>query len=570
MLQSTGQLDTFSLHDNTTQHTVIRDMLCRRGIVSHQDIERFHTPNYERDIHDPFLFDDMITCVGRIMNAIHAREKICIYGDYDVDGICATVILFETLKALGADVMVRINHRDNEGYGLQCHAIDAIKEECVSLIITTDQGISNKRETDYACALGIDVIVTDHHTVPDDPANIPLVVGIIHPRVHADRYPFNDLSGGGAAFKLAQGLIRSQHPSSIEWRQYEKWLLDLVCISTLADCVPLLDENRAFLHFGLIVLNKTRRIGLQALLNAVPVHGRTLTPHTISFYISPLLNAASRMDHALRSFNLLVAEDGDTAQEIVKLLQGYNRERQKLTTRITREANAQCRMQDDTDRILVGSSETWPIGVLGLVAGTLVRTFNKPVVLISEKPDKNVGVARSTFDIHITHSFQKIDVLFDRYGGHHRAGGFALKEGVSISEFVQQINSIDYDSCTVPDNGQENAPPYDISLSDITLEFADQVARCKPWGYGNLQPSFRIQDCTVTTISYVGKKRQHLRLCVEEGGQRRTMIGVKKAKNSGDLSIGDILTTRCHIDMGLWNGSRDIFIELIDYVKRPV
>lgn len=578
MTPPTGQLELFSLDSSEvgvvpeypTLHPAIRDMLFQRGIHSHEDIERYLKPNYERDIHDPFLFDDMATCVSRIMHAIESREKICIYGDYDVDGISATVILYETLAKLGGDVVVRINHRDDDGYGLQINAIDAIESEGVSLIITTDQGISNKRETDYAQTKGIDVIITDHHTVPDDPTNIPFVVGIIHPRVHAENYPFKDLSGGGAAFKLAQGLIQSQHPLSREWRQHEKWLLDLVCISTLADCVPLLGENRAFLHFGLIVLNKTQRIGLQTLLNKVPIRTQTITPHTISFYISPLLNAASRMDHALRSFNLLIAKDSDAAEEIVDTLAGYNKERQKLTTRITREASAQCKMQPDATRILVGSSDTWPIGVLGLVAGTLVRTLNKPVVLISEKPGKNVGVARSTFDIHITHSFQKIDILFDRYGGHHRAGGFALKEGVLISEFIERINGIDYDSCAIPDNGQEHTQPYDIPLTDITLEFAEQIARCKPWGQGNHQPSFRIDDCMVTSISCVGKKQQHLRLGVEKDGHRQTMIGIKKAKSSTDISRGDVVCIHCHVDTGYWNGARDIFIELIDYVKKTV
>ncbi|MBI4599612.1 single-stranded-DNA-specific exonuclease RecJ [Candidatus Uhrbacteria bacterium] len=551
-------------------HPVLIDIMNDRGACSADERARYMAPDYERDTHDPFLFDDMRTCVDRVIRAVQGREKICIYGDYDVDGVCATVILYETLAKLGGDVCIRINHRNDEGYGLHIHALDELADNGVSLIITTDQGISNKREIDYAQSRGMDVIITDHHTVPEDPAVIPQCVGIIHPRVHAGRYPFADLSGGGAAFKLAQGLIRTAGTDTNEWKYYERWLLDLVCLSTLADCVPIIGENRAFLHFGLIVLNKMRRAGIRALVSVTPVRPAPITTHTILFYLSPLLNAASRMDHAHRAFEILTAQTREHAKTIADILVLYNKERQKLTARITREARAQCISRAEEHRILVGSSPDWPLGVLGLVAGTLVRSFEKPIVLISEKSNQTIGVARSTAGIHITHTFQKIKPLFERYGGHHRAGGFALKEGVSTTQFIDSINSIVHDDFSAPAVDSPNETIYTLRLCDITVEFASQLHACQPWGAGNTEPLFSIAQCTVKKISRVGKKMQHLRLDVAQGAESRVMLGIKKGGQDEELAIGDTLTILCTIDIGVWQGRQDPFIKIINYSKHTV
>ncbi len=545
--------------ESASFHNAILEIMKERGIFELEDIRRFTAPDYERDTHDPFLFDDMSTCIDRILRAVNKGEKICIYGDYDVDGVCATVILYETLTKFGGDVSVRINYRDDEGYGLHTHVIDELAHNGISLIITTDQGISNAKEIDHASRNGIDTIITDHHTVPDDPMMIPRAVGIIHPRVHADRYPFKDLSGGGAAFKLAQGFIRTAAPRTQEWKYFERWFLDLVCMSTLADCVPLVGENKVFLHFGLTVLNKMRRVGIRALLSVAPIRLSTITTHSILFYLSPLLNAASRMDHAQLAFDLLTTQTAQEAKKIADILAAHNKERQKLTTRITREAHAQCKIQTD-NRILVGSSPHWPLGVLGLVAGSLVRTYNKPVVLISEKSDRSIGVARSTADIHIARTFQKIESLFDRFGGHHRAGGFALKEGVSMGEFADQINCVVHDERSSPAQDMKNERIYHLGLCDITLEFANQLKRCQPWGTGNPEPLFCIQRCVVVNMSRVGKKMQHLRLHVQQDTERRVMLGIKKGASETELTAGDILTIFCHIDIGTWQGKDDIFI----------
>lgn len=550
-------------------HGAILEIMKERGVIELEDIRRFTAPDYERDSHDPFLFDDMSISIDRIFRAVSKGEKICIYGDYDVDGVCATVILYETLATFGADVTVRINHRDDEGYGLHTHVIDELAHNGISLIITTDQGISNAKEIDHATHSGIDTIITDHHTVPDNPEMIPRAVGIIHPRVHADRYPFKDLSGGGAAFKLAQGIIRTAAPHTEEWKHFERWFLDLVCMSTLADCVPLVGENKVFLHFGLIVLNKMRRVGIRALLSVAPIRLTTITTHSILFYLSPLLNAASRMDHAQLAFDLLTAQTSHEAREIADILSVHNKERQKLTTRITREANAQCKVQTG-NRILVGSSPDWPLGVLGLVAGSLVRTYKKPVVLISEKSDRTVGVARSTADIHIARTFQKIEPLFDRFGGHHRAGGFALKEGIGVDEFINKINCVVHDERPAPALDSENKKMHYLELKDVTLEFANQLKQCQPWGTGNPEPTFCISRCVVRNISRVGKKMQHLRLHVQQGPERRVMLGIRKGTSETELALGDMITIFCHIDSGTWLGKQDIFIKIIDYTKQPV
>jgi len=545
-------------------HPVVRQILQRQGMASVHEMEDFLSPHYDRDIHDPFLFDDMKKAVARITAAVAAGERIAIYGDYDVDGICATVILYDALRAMGGKVSVTINHREDEGYGIHEHACDMLVQQGARLIITTDQGISNKRELEKVTAAGVDVIITDHHTVPQNTSDIPMVFAIIHPRVHADQYPYKELSGGGTAFKLAQALLRSM--SSIQGTQNEKWLLDLVCMSTLADCVPITGENRTLLNYGLIVMNKTRRIGLKVLIDQIPVRHENITPQIIQFYIAPVLNAASRMDHALRAFDLLVSETAARALECATVLQSLNRDRQKVTARITREAKKQCDKIERTKKVLIGSSPTWPLGVLGLVAGTLSRKYNKPVILISEKPDKLVGVARSTKSFHITEAFQRIDHLFERFGGHQGAGGFALKNQYTIDELSEHIEPL-HSEISEPTQNTFEPRYYPLSLSDITHDFVRQLSSCAPWGIGNARPQFIFRNCRVVNQTVVGKKNQHLRMIVEQNSARRSILGIKKGGSVGILEREQIVDIICEIETREWSGQPDILISMVDFIK---
>ncbi len=551
-----------------TLHPIIDDILASRGIQTPKDRMIFMNPQYEGGVHDPFLFNDMERAVMRINLAIQRGERITIYGDYDVDGLTATVILYETLSHLGACVDVIFNHREHDGYGVCMSTVRTLAKDGTSLIITTDSGITNYDEIATARDLGVDTIVTDHHTVPTDPGRIPPAHAIIHPTVYEDqRYPCRFLSGGGCAFKLSQGLLRRSAYSTEKIKAYEQSFVDLVALSIIADCVPLLDENRVLLRKGLEVLSATPRPGLRELVSRIPSYYRGISVHSLQFTVIPMLNAASRMDHARRAFDLLTAIDSDTAQRYADTLCALNAERQKLSEKTFRQAKKLCKDQLHQN-ILVASSPDWQLGVLGLVAGKVSRLYDKPVVLISATEERIAGVARSVPSINIVECFSTISHLFKRYGGHHVAGGFALREGVSVEECVDAFSAL---PVTHDTSGQTKRStdqrPIPIRLADISWDFVQDLMRCKPWGNANQNPRFVIHDCAILSIKRFGKNDKHSRLLVAQESSRATIIAMSKRNEERTFTPGNHYDIMCEIDCREWFGRPEISLFFIGYTS---
>src|SRR3989344_4064390 len=331
---------------------VVLQLLWNRALRSQRDIDEFLNPDYVRDIHDPFLFRDMQRAVDRLFAAIAAQEKIVIHGDYDADGVSASIILTNTLRALGAVTDFFLPHRETDGYGLNINTVEKLAAEGARIIITCDCGISNAVEIARAKELGIDVIITDHH---QEPINLPdAAYATIHPKIAGETYPFKGLAGGGVAFKLSQGLLRThaQHnpklPSGESHEVFEKWLLDMVAISSVADMVPLLGETRTLVRYGLLVLGKTRRVGLRRLMkgaglldqNGAPKHAK-ITAEDIGFKIAPRINAAGRMNHATTAFQLLLEQEEDRARALAEEINANNNARQELTADLVLKAREQ-------------------------------------------------------------------------------------------------------------------------------------------------------------------------------------------------------------------------------------
>ncbi len=488
--------------------------------------------------------------------------------------------MFDVLSVFGVSVDVHINHREKDGYGLQMVVIEDLFKRGTQLIITTDSGISNAKEIARANELGMDVIITDHHTVPESPSDLPNAHAILHPLVRAERYPFKHLSGGGVAFKLVQALIRADFDPDfaalretlrdadnrlILWEAYEKWLLDLVCLSTVGDCMPLVGENRAFVMYGLIVLSKTKRLGLQSLLAQLSGRVKQLTPHTIGFLIGPRLNAASRMEHGKIAFDLLTARYETDASTLAGVLEQKNIERQKLTERIFSEAKELLNEQIDKP-ILVAHSDTWPLGLLGLVAGKLVHFFQKPVVLMTSVNGPIAGAARSNEHVHIANAFASMSDYFERFGGHAVAGGFGVKKGVPPEVIAQALHAYGREH-GVPDASSPPSVMIDsvARFSELSLELVKQLKLLEPHGQGNAKPLFLVSGATVIDMRTVGTTGKHLKLTLQQDGLLRKAIGFGHGARIEELTVGARLDCVLEIEENEWNGMREVQLTLRDF-----
>jgi len=548
-------------------HPLLQQILASRGYTDPDQQRNFLYPDYTRDIGDPFLFDDMQRAVDRIRSAIESNELITIYGDYDVDGVCATVVLFDALQLLDARIEVAINHREKDGYGLQKKMIEKIHHSGSTLIITDDSGISNKDEIAFAVQRGIDVIVTDHHQVPP-PDKLPPAYAIIHPLVRADRYPCKHLVGAGVSFKLVQALLRSQWVRDIFSKKmisiegFEKWLLDIVAIATIGDCMPLLAENRAIVKYGLIVLNKTKRLGLQQLLVCARLTERRITAHSIGFCIAPRINAASRMEHGKIAFELLTSTDAHKAGELAQFLEQTNTRRQKLTESVVRSARGAVSHQvEEGKKILIAIGASWPLGILGLVASRLMNEFKRPVILVTEGAEAGrVGAARSIASVPITEIFNRFSHFFSRFGGHAAAGGFSLKPTIDADVFMHAIHEHADREVSLSEQKDDETPDVEIKLADITLELAEQLQLLEPHGALNPKPLFRISNATIQSMQKVGAQKQHVRFVLSDGPFSRKGIAFSLANTVDTLKLqeGGRITITGEIDIHEWRDTKEV------------
>ncbi|MBI3685164.1 single-stranded-DNA-specific exonuclease RecJ [Candidatus Azambacteria bacterium] len=413
---------------------VALQLLYNRGLRTQKEVDEFFNPDYPADVHDPYLFIDMEKAVARISRAIEKKEKIIVYGDYDADGVCGSVVLHTALTALGADVEVYIPDRFQEGYGLNEKALaEIVKDKKVGVIVTVDCGVTDVKEVAFLNKKGIDVIIVDHHLVPPE---APACFAMLNPKREGETYPFKYLCATGVAFKFASALLKTDKAIQAGVKEgFEKWLLDIVAIGSVADMVPLLGENRTFVKYGLIVVKKTRRLGLKELLRFQParMNGNgfsaekgQITAETIAFMIAPRINAASRMAHATASFELLIATDEASATTLADTLEDLNNDRRKSVDRIMKEAAEKL---EDEPVLFLGDKE-WPVGVVGLVSGRLTEKYGKPSFVYGGVNGYYRGSCRGINGFNVVDVMRACDEkeggLLTEYGGHPMAGGFSV------------------------------------------------------------------------------------------------------------------------------------------------
>ncbi|HTK60354.1 MAG TPA: single-stranded-DNA-specific exonuclease RecJ [Candidatus Baltobacteraceae bacterium] len=531
---------------------LIAALLWRRGIRTADEAEGFLHPSWDRDVHDPFLFLDMRKAVDRLMKAKRDGEKIVVHGDYDADGVSGSVVLHSTLKALGADVSVYLPHREKDGYGMNAPSIEKMAADGAKVIITCDCGISSGKEIALAVSLGIDVIVTDHHTLPPE---LPPAFAILHPLREGETYPFRHLTGGGVAFKLCQALWKEADlPAG-----HEKWLLDMVSISTVADMGKLVGENRALVHYGLMVLNKTKRLGLKTLIDGVKRENETLDAMSIGFRIAPRINAAGRMDHADAAFGLLTAETETDSALKAEVLHGHNADRQKATATIMEEALVMGAAQSGQSAIVVAGKD-WPAALCGLVASKLVDEHFRPVIALGVRPTHPLGTSavyvgsgRSIPGFDVTGALRACSGHIEKFGGHPAACGLTIQGQGNFEAFKEAFIAHADAVLASADLTPSIEIEEEAAVHEISVALVEELKGLEPHGEGNPRPRFLLRGARVASSRQVGAEGKHLQLTVvDDKGGRLKLIGFGFGSRLNDLPIGKPIEAVVELDLNKW------------------
>ena len=492
---------------------LLRTLLEKRGIAGEEQAEIFLNPDYERDLHDPFLMKDMERACIRIFEAMEAGEKIVIYADYDCDGIPGAVILNDLFKLANyKNYEVYIPQRNSEGYGLNLDAIKEFAKSGVKLLITIDLGITAVAEVAQAKVDGIDVIITDHH-LPKE--TLPRAYAILNPKV--DEYPEKMLCGAGVAFKLAQGFIKKYGEYFKIKKGAEKWMLDMAGLATLSDMVPLTGENRAIAYFGIKVLRKSPRPGLQKLLAKMKIDQRYLSEDDIGFMVTPRLNAASRMDNPMRAYELLSTKDETEVGVLADHLSKINDERKTIVTSIMREVNKKLETYEHKEVMVIGKPE-WRVGILGLVAGKISDEYKKPVfVWGKDENDCIKGSCRSDGSVSVVELMTETSESFLEFGGHELAGGFTVRS--EKIHFLEEALSASFHKIITLKNppsalgtspyvgGGQVGVNFDIksTLDMVKMKNWREIEKMAPFGLGNSKPVFLFEGVKIEKIKKFGK-----------------------------------------------------------------
>ncbi len=530
-------------------------LLINRGLVDCDKAFCFLKPEL-KNLHDPFLLKDMDRAVDRVVAALGKRQKIAVYGDYDVDGTTSTALVYLFLRELGADTSYYIPQRRNEGYGLNIEAIKKLHASGVKVIITVDCGISNCEEAAYAKSLGIDIIISDHHEVPVD---LPPAFAVLNPKQSDCPFPFKGLAGVGVAFNLVIALrsrLREIGFFKGEVPNLKKYL-DLVCIGTVADMVPLVDENRILVKFGLKELEAATRPGLKALMEASGLKPGRCDAGNIAFQLAPRINAAGRLTDAVKAVRLLVTEDEKEAASLADELNRENSARQRIEEEILGQAISMA--GDAADKGIVLALEGWHPGVIGIVASRLADRFSKPVVMISLEGEVGKGSARGIKSFNILDGLRACAERLERFGGHKAAAGLTIKkENLEpfIGEFIRYVNSALGPDDLVPEIVLDAV----VSLGEIDQRLIDEIESLQPFGVSNREPVLCITDAHIVATEVVGSR--HLRFKVRQKGCARSGIGFGLAGLHPIKGQGFGIAFSPYVDE--WQGGRNLKLRIKD------
>lgn len=536
-------------------------LLVGRGIKDSNSAQIFLNPSYDDHTHDPFLLNDMGKAVERILSATENKEHIVIYSDYDCDGIPGGVIFHDFFKKIGYENFSNyIPCRHEEGYGLNLSAIEKVSKENAKIIITVDCGITDVKPVELANSLGIDVIITDHHL---QNGKLPRAYAIVNPKLDNNKYPYKFLCGAGVAFKMVQALI-SKGNFNIN-NGWDKWLLDMAGLSTIADMVPLSGENRVLAHYGLKVLKKSRRVGLQQLLKKIKVNQKNITEDDIGFMIAPRINAASRMGHPIEAFKLLITEDITEAETLSDYLQELNNERKGIVASMVKEIKKKINNFDEEKEVIVLGNPDWSPALLGLVANSILEKYNKPVFLWGKKGGKTIkGSCRSDGSVDVVELMASVRELFIDAGGHSFAGGFSVIPD-KIHNFEKEIISA-YKKLKIKIK-KEIFIDKKLSIDDVSWDTYKIVEQFAPFGEENPKPTFLFEDIVVDGIKHFGKEQNHLQLEFKKNdGKLATAIGFFKTQNDFGKKIekGNKINLIASLEKSMFRNFPELRMRIVD------
>tara|TARA_R110002096_G_scaffold237751_10_gene428676 strand:+ start:3990 stop:5693 length:1704 start_codon:yes stop_codon:yes gene_type:complete len=535
----------------------IAELLAIRGIDTFDDAKLFFRPTIDR-LHDPFLMKDMDVAAERLALAIRNREKVLVYGDYDVDGTTATSCVYIFLKKFGVEVDFYIPHRFKEGYGINQEGIQYAVDMKANLIVSVDCGITAIQEAKDAKAKGIDLIICDHHTVGDE---IPDAVAVLDPKRPDCTYPFDGLSGAGVGFKLIQGTLKKLGLKAKEAYHF----LDLVAISIASDIVPIVDENRILMKAGLEILKKNPRIGISALLDLIKMPRADINTTKIVFSVGPRINAAGRMGDATTAVRLMLSETEAEAKACAYELESVNMRRRETDSKTMEEALGQIDQDLDLEQTstMVLYKEDWHLGVIGIVASRLVDLYHRPAIMLSSVEGVIKGSARSIKGFNIYDALKKCDDLLEQFGGHEFAAGLTLKEG-KLTEFQRRMNEIAHVDLSENSFEAELSIDAKLDIEEIDMKFWKLLAQFEPYGPSNLRPIFVSENVHVVGVpTVVGNG--HLKMKIKQGDSGvYDAIGFNMHEYLPFVRSGELFHIAYVLEENNWNGRRTLQMRLKD------
>jgi len=558
---------------------ILRKLLFYRNIKSAEEAEKFLNPVYN-DNYDPFLMKGMTETTERILKAIENNEKIVIFSDYDADGIPGAVILHDFFKKIGYNNFENyIPHRVLEGFGLNDEAVDEFAKSNVKLIITVDCGITDTEEAKKIKKHKIDLIITDHHLpkiLQNNKEDLPNAVAILDPKQSDCKYPDKNLCGSGVAFKLIQALIFKL--STFDFKDFrpeqplpgwEKWLLDMVAIATISDMVPLTNENRLFAYYGLKVLKKSPRLGLQKLLSITKIDQSNITEDDIGFMISPRINAASRMGKPEDAFNMLVAQNHEEASAYAVHLNKINDERKGIVAVMVKEIKKHWKEIDPEKKrkVLVAGNPEWKPSLLGLVANSLMDEHAGPVFLWGREEGKTLkGSCRSDGCVDIVEMMRECAELFDEYGGHKASGGFS----VSLEKVDLLMNGLEiaYEKVSVSgENKEEIVADAVLNIDDVIPSLEKEINKLAPFGMDNPKPFFAFKKIEIAEVKIFGKKNEHMKLdFINSRGKKISAIAFFKKPENFKVNIekGEKIDLLANIEKSFFGGREELRLRIVE------
>ena len=555
----------------------IAQLLFNRGIKTKKEAKQFFEPDYKKDLLDPFLALDMKHAIERIKKAIKNKEKIVIYHDYDADGVCSSVVVAATLKEFGADFSVYTPDRQKEGYGLNKQALKEILKNKPDLLITTDCGITNVKEVEFMNENGVDVVIIDHH-LPGDV--LPPAYAAVNPKQKKCEYEFKHLCAAGVAFKLCSALIKSDFGKKRGIKEgFEKWLLDVVAVATIADMMPLLGENRTLVKYGLRVLEKTKRLGLKKLLESSSYGKNKIDSKTIAFGVAPKINATSRMTHASVSFDLLFTENEDEAEKLLSAVEKANNDRRKFVEKAAKDAvfwlEKELLEKGKLPEVIIMGSDEWTPGIVGLIAGKLTEKYKKPSFVYGRVGNILKGSCRGVSGFNIVEVMTECESrkkgIFKAFGGHAQAGGFSILED-NLADFKKILFELVKEQSEKFEFAPKIETEFELSSDRINLESLKWLLKFEPFGQGNEMPLFTARNFEVAALKLVGNGQKHLKMSLrselKNGGVKFfDAIGFGLGEFYENIKKGDKIDIVFSLQENEWNGNVNIQLKLKDIKK---